>query len=374
MPFQGREEARVEVCRLALVEGANRRQLCRQFKISPTTLYQLLDRYRSEGASGLVERSRRPHSSPGRTDAALEAAVLAVRRENPAWGGRKIAASLRRQGKAAPAPSTITAILHRHGETMSSAGQTPWKRFEHAEPNMLWQMDFKGEVPFGGGELHPLTVLDDHSRFSVALQAADNQRRQTVQSAVQAAFERYGLPYAILTDNGAPWGYTDEHWLTKFGVWLIEHDVMPWHSPPCHPQSHGKNERFNRTLKIELLDRRSFADIGQAQQAFDAWRERYNYHRPHDALGLAVPAERYRPSTRVFKQIVEPYTYQPDDVLRSVDINGRFRFANRKLKASKALSGKHIALRPTKNDGVYDIVFRHVTVKSIDLNQQEELI
>jgi len=369
MPFQGREEARVEACRLALIEGTNRRQLCRQFKISPTTLYKLLDRYRSDGAAGLAERSRRPHRSPGRSDAVVEAAVLAVRRENPAWGGRKIAASLRRQGIAAPAPSTITQILRRHGEAMSAPGQKLWKRFEHGEPNALWQMDFKGEVAFGGGELHPLTVLDDHSRYSVVLQAANNQRRQTVQGAVQAAFERYGLPNAILTDNGPPWGYTDDHWLTKFGVWLIEHGVMPWHSPPCHPQSHGKNERFNRTLKIELLDRCSFADLGQAQKAFDAWRQRYNHHRPHDALGLAVPAERYRPSTRVFKQTVEPYAYQPDDIVRWVDINGRFSFANQRLKASKALSGKHIALRPTQRDGVFDIVFRHVTLRSIDLNQ-----
>eukprot|EP01034_Spumella_vulgaris_P018309 gene18309-23377_t len=117
----------------------------------------------------------------------------------------KIAASLRRQGVAPPAPSTITAILHRHGEPMVAAGRKVWKRFEHAEPNAMWQMDFKGDVPFGGGQLHPLTVVDDHSRYAVVLQAADNQRRATVQSAVQAAFERYGLPEVILTDNGPPW-------------------------------------------------------------------------------------------------------------------------------------------------------------------------
>jgi transposase InsO family protein len=370
MPFQGREEARVEVCRLALIEGANRRQLCMQFGISAKTLYKWLRRYEGEGLAGLKERSRRPHSSPGRTDAGLEAAVVAVRRENPAWGGRKIAASLRRQGMAAPAPSTITQILHRHGEAMSSPGQKPWKRFEHAEPNALWQMDFKGEVPFGGGELHPLTVVDDHSRYSVALQAADNQRRQTVQSAVQEAFERYGLPHAILTDNGPPWGDTGERWLTKFGVWLIEHGVTPWHSPPYHPQSHGKNERFNRTLKIELLDRCSFADLGQAQHAFDAWRQRYNHHRPHDALGLTVPAERYRPSPRRFKSAVEPFAYLSDDVLRSVDVNGRFAFASRIFKASKALSGKRIALRHTDRDGLYKVMFRSFVIANIDLNDK----
>ncbi len=304
----------------------------------------------------------------------LEAAVLAVRRDNPVWGGRKIAASLRRQGVVPPAPSTITEILHRHGEPMVAAGRKVWKRFEYAEPNAMWQMDFKGDVPFGGGQLHPLTVVDDHSRYAVIVQAADNQRRATVQSAVQAAFERYGLPEVILTDNGPPWGDTGERQLTRFGVWLIEHGVAPWHSPPRHPQSHGKNERFNRTLDLELLQRTSFEGLLEAQQAFDAWRHRYNYHRPHDALDLAVPAERYRPSPRAFRQEVEPFDYATGDIVRSVDVNGRFSFADRRIKASKALIGKRIALRPTDRDGVYDLVFRNVVLKPIDLNRQTKLI
>ncbi len=252
---------------------------------------------------------------------------------------------------------------------MTTAGQKAWKRFEQAAPNVMWQMDFKGDVPFGGGRLHPLTVVDDHSRYAVALHAADNERRQTVQSAVQAAFECYGLPEIMLTDNGPPWGDTGERRLTRFGVWLIEHGVAPWHSPPRHPQSHGKNERFNRTLKLELLDRCSFDDLGQAQHAFDAWRDRYNHHRPHDALGLAVPAERYRASPRAFRSKIEPFEYPAGAIVRAVDTNGRFSFANRRLKASKALIGKQIALQPTGRDGCYDLLFRHVALRPIDLNR-----
>ena len=368
MPFQGKEEGREELCRLAVQEGSNRRELCRRFKVQPRILYKWLERYRRQGIAGLSDRPRRPHCSPSRTEPEMEAAVLAVRRENPVWGGRKIAASLRRQGRVPPSPSTITEILRRHGEPMTTAGRKTWKRFEHAEPNALWQMDFKGDVALAVGRLHPLTVVDDHSRYAVALEAADNQRRQTVQIAVQEAFERYGLPEVILTDNGPPWGDTGERWLTRFGVWLIEHGVAPWHSPPLHPQNHGKNERFNRTLKHELLDRRTFDDLGQAQQAFDAWRHRYNNHRPHDALGLAVPAERYRPSPRTFKSAVEPFQYGPDDVVRSVDVNGRFSFDSRRLKVSKALIGKQIAIRPTVRDGMFDLIFRHVTLKAIDLH------
>lgn len=369
MPFQDREKSREELCRLALAEGSNRRELCRRFKVQPRILYKWLERYRALGPAGLADRSRRPHRSPARTDGSVEAAVLAVRRDNPAWGGRKIAASLRRQGVEAPAPSTITEILHRHGEAMTAAGRKVWKRFEHAEPNAMWQLDFKGDVPFGGGQLHPLTAVDDHSRYAVIVQAADNQRRATVQSAVQAAFERYGLPEVILTDNGPPWGDTGARQLTRFGVWLIEHGVAPWHSPPRHPQSHGKNERFNRTLDIELLQRTSFEGLRDAQQAFDAWRHRYNHHRPHDALDLAVPAERYRPSPRAFRQEVEPFDYAAGDIVRSVDVNGRFSFADRRIKASKALIGKRVALRPTHCDGVYHLVFRNVVLKPIDLHR-----
>jgi transposase InsO family protein len=371
MPFLEKVSSREELCRLALSAGANKRELCRRFGISPTTLYKWSGRYSASGLGGLEERSRRPLHSPLRTSAAIEAEVLGVRHENPAWGGRKISASLRRQGQSPPSPSTVTEILRRHGEPLvGSQGQRPWKRFEHPAPNLLWQMDFKGHVALQtAGRLHPLTVVDDHSRFAVVLQAADNERISIVQEAVQGAFERYGLPYAIQTDNGSPWGDTNDQRLTQFGVWLIEHGVEPWHSPPLHPQSNGKNERFNRTLKAELLGR-VFRDLADAQPAFDDWRHRYNHHRPHDALGLAVPADRYAPSPRAFRQVVEPFDYAGDEIERTVDSSARISFENRRLKISKALIGKRIALRPTAKDGVFDLVFRHVTVRSIDLTHK----
>jgi transposase InsO family protein len=368
MPFQDQEGSREELCRLALVEGANRRELCRRFKIQPRILYKWLERYRTGGAAGLVDRSRQPHRSPSQTGAEMEMAVLAIRRDNAVWGGRKIAASLRRQGLSPPVPSTITEILRRNGQPMVAPGQKAWKRFEHATPNALWQMDFKGDVAFGKGRLHPLTVVDDHSRYAVVLHAADNERHPTVHNAVQAAFERYGLPEIILTDNGSPWGDPGERSLTKLGVWLIEHGVAPWHSPPFHPQNHGKNERFNRTLKAELLDGRTFDDLQHAQQAFDAWRHRYNHHRPHDALDLSVPADRYQSSPRSFNPKIEPFDYSPDDIVRRVDSAARISFRGRRWKASKALVGKLVAIRPTDRDGLFELVFRHVTIKSIDFH------
>src|SRR5262245_25029788 len=131
MPFRKKEEVREELCRLALAEGANRRELCRRFKVQPRILYKWLERYQREGVIGLSDRSRRPHRSPARTEPEMETAVLTVRRENPVWGGRKIAASLERQGVLPPRPSTITQILRRNGMAMVAPGQKTWKRFEH---------------------------------------------------------------------------------------------------------------------------------------------------------------------------------------------------------------------------------------------------
>src|SRR5260221_13561597 len=98
MPFLEKVSSREELCRLALSAGANKRELCRRFGISPTALYKWVGRYSMSGPGGLEDRSRRPLHSPRRTSAAVEAEVLTVRHENPAWGGRKIAASLHRQG------------------------------------------------------------------------------------------------------------------------------------------------------------------------------------------------------------------------------------------------------------------------------------
>ena len=243
---------------LASVEGANVRSLCRRFGISPTTGYKWLERWRVHGTAGLEELSRRPQHSPRRSDAATETAVLTLRAEHPAWGGRKIARRLKDLGhKEVPAPSTVTAILRRHGIELGAfgGGQTRLHRFERARPNELWQMDFKGHVPLHGGRLHPLTVLDDHSRFAVVLAACANEQTETVRQQLIAAFRRYGQPETMITDNGSPWGDGPGSPFTPLGVWLIEHGIRISHSRPYHPQTMGKDERFHRSLKAEVLSR-----------------------------------------------------------------------------------------------------------------------
>jgi len=270
-------DQRREFVRLALQEGVNRRELFRRFGISPEIGYKWLARARA-GDEELADRSRRPHHSPERSDAATEERVLAVRDAHPAWGARKIARRLERDGVAPPARSTVHEILRRHGRVAPpETTSKPYQRFEKEAPNLLWQMDFKGDVPLTGGAVcHPLTVIDDHSRYALCIGACANQQTGTVQQQLTATFQRYGLPNAFFVDNGTPWGDSSGACWTRFGVWLLKLGVEVWHSRPYHPQSRGKNERFHRTLKAEVCNLRPFHNLPELQRAFDAWRTVYN--------------------------------------------------------------------------------------------------
>jgi transposase InsO family protein len=207
MPFKewSMVEDREEFCRLALSAGANLRELCRRFGVSPQTGYKWLVRYRREGREGLVDRSRRPLTSPRRTGADIETRVLAVRREHPVWGGRKVRRVLRNQGLASPAASTITAILRRHAllDGPRAGEARNFQRFEHAAPNDLWQMDFKSHIALAHGRCHPLTVIDDHSRYCLELGACANEQTLTVRARLERVFARHGLPRRILSEQAS---------------------------------------------------------------------------------------------------------------------------------------------------------------------------
>ena len=372
MPFREvtRMDERLEFVMLASAEGANHRSLCRRFGIAPTTGYKWLLRWRLSGTAGLFERSRRPLHSPKRSALATETAVLSMRAEHPAWGGRKIARRLTDLGEVqVPSASTVTAILKRHGVAVGSfgGGEAVFTRFERDQPNELWQMDFKGHVPLAAGRLHPLTVLDDHSRFAVVLAACGDQRTATVRAHLTAAFRRYGLPDAMITDNGSPWGDGPGSPFTPLGVFLIEQGIRIAHSRPYHPQTMGKDERFHRSLKAEVLSGPPFADLEAAARGFERWRTVYNTERPHEALGLAVPVSRYQQSRRDYAETLPAFDYAPGDIVRRVQQGGRVSFHGHRIRLPKAFNGKQVAFRPTNHDGVFDVAFRHQTIATVDI-------
>lgn len=364
-------EQREQFISQALNADANIRSLCREYQISPTTAYKWLRRYRDNGVPALADHSRRPRVSPKTTAEDLREAIITLRTTHPAWGARKIVASLRRQGFRPPAASTITRLLHREGliDPAESPKHQAWKRFEHPHPNDLWQMDFKGDVPMGSRRCHPLTVLDDHSRFSLGLVACENQQALTVRAALTAIFRSYGLPLRMTMDNGSPWGNTFEHPYTILTVWLMRLGITVSHSRPYHPQTQGKDERFHRTLKTELLSRTSLLDLADAQHRFDHWRRIYNTERPHEALAMQVPAHRYRRSERVFPETLPPIEYPSGACVRAVQQGGSFFFKGRIAHVSKAFARWKIALVPTDIDGVWEAYFCQYKIAIINLHE-----
>lgn len=345
--------------RLRFVElvdaGVSITEACRVVGVSRPTGHKWLVRFREHGVEGLVDQSRRPRRSPRQVDASVEATVCEVRDAHPVWGGRKIAAFLKRQGHTqVPAPSTITGILRRNGYL--PAQPEPRDRyltvgsFQADAPNDMWQIDFKGDFALtGGGRCFPLGVLDDHSRYNLGLYACGNQQFATVQTHLTDIFTTHGLPGVLLTDNGPPWGTSNPtyRW-TPLKVWLLDLGVKVVHSRPRHPQTLGKQERFHSTLNKELLTPNSpFGDLTELQDSFNGWRHTYNHHRPHEALGeTTVPAERYRPSPRPFPDHIEPATYPDHWHLRVVDVSARIEYQGRRYKVGRPFRGQTVAIDP----------------------------
>jgi transposase InsO family protein len=366
---------RREFVELCSVEGSNISELCRRFGVSRKTGYKWLSRYRTEGVLGLQDQTRRPHHSPSQTSSVIESRVLALREAHPAWGGRKLRRRLEDQGVSdVPSASTITEILRREGKLSSPVSSPgPHQRFERERPNELWQMDFKGHFGLGnGGRCHPLTVLDDHSRFSLVLQACGREQGTLVQSVLSSAFRVYGLPETMLMDNGSPWGNDRTSPWTPLTVWLLRLGVRVIHGRPYHPQTQGKEERFHRTLRAEVLQGRTFADLIDSQHRFDAWRPVYNFERPHEALNLSVPGSRYRPSSRRYPEQLPELEFSPVDSIRKVQQGGELSFHGQTWHVSKAFKGQQVGLRPTKIDGVWQVWFGPQCLGDLNLHEGAE--
>lgn len=363
---------RQEFVRLAQQADVNFRELCRRFGISAKTGYKWRNRHRAGGDEALTERSRRPKTHPGLCSAEVTGRVLELRREHPSWGGRKLRRRLQDLGEAkAPAASTCTAIVRRSGLPMGeSAKHTADIRFERTWPNELWQMDFKGHFgTLAGHRCHPLTVLDDHSRYNLVLAACANEQTTTVCSSLTDAFKCHGLPAAILCDNGAPWGRGDDqspH--TALSVWLLRLGVRVLHGRPYHPQTQGKDERFHRTLNQDLIQTRTWSDLAHCAREFPRFRHVYNCERPHDALAGATPLSCYQPSPRSMPSTLPLPEYPSSDTVRVVRSAGMLTFGAQTWLIGRAFVGLPVGLRPSAQaDGQWEVFFSHHRLGLIDL-------
>jgi transposase InsO family protein len=368
-------DERRELVRVVRASEESIAAVCRRLGISRQTAYKWLGREVLEGEAGLADRSRRPKTSPKRTAPEMEERICALRRKHPAWGGRKLNHRLKKLGVVGvPSPSAITDILARnHLLADDRRLKRNWQRFEAEQPNGMWQMDFKGDFALSSGRCYTLTILDDHSRFNLCLQACPDQRRETVQNQLRNVFATYGLPDTILVDNGPPWGSAfsrQPH--TRLSAWLISLDVRVSHGRPYHPQTRGKDERFHRSLGEEVLSLQTWQDLIEVQAALDPWRQVYNYERPHEALAYDVPASRYRVSERDFPQQPPQPEYLSTDIVRRVQALGEISFRGRTLRIGKAFSGQPVALR-AKEEGVWEVHYYNQRVGQADLRSSVDV-
>lgn len=363
-------DKRLELVQAIQEHGERVGEVSRRFQVSRQTAFKWMKRFDPGDLTTLEDRSRRPHVSPSRTASSIEEQVCELRRRYPTWGGRKLHHRLKALGiEEVPSPSTITDILARHGllpEDRRRVRDTV--RFEADRPNRMWQMDYKGDFALLNGRCYILTILDDHSRFNLSLEACGNQRSDTLKDKLLPVFATYGLPDTILVDNGPPWGSGwSIHPYTHFSAWLIRQGIYVSHGRPYHPQTRGKDERFHRSLGIEVLRGTTWLDLRQVQTSLDAWRQVYNFERPHEALAYTTPAERYRRSSRGLPSDLPAIEYPGRSEVRKVQQAGEISFRGREFSIGRAFAGEPVALRESEEDGVWNVYYCHQRVGRADL-------
>jgi transposase InsO family protein len=296
----------------------------------------------------------------------LEDAVIKLRRET-GWGARKIRELLILEKDLRIPERTINRIIDRNGLITAEARIKPAiKRFQRDEPNQLWQMDFKGEYRDTTPFCFPLTLLDDHSRFSIGIYSLQGTKTELVDKSLIKAFETYGVPDAILTDHGSPWWSThSEHGLTRLSINLIKQGIKLYYSGVGHPQTQGKIERFHRTLNQEVKHRGIPKSFQKWQSLFDEIRETYNTRRPHEALAMKVPASRYRPSKKQYTSDPKPWEYPSGSNVQTIDSAGCIRFKGQQRFISHALVGEKVRIDASEVDLI--VSYRHMIIREVNM-------
>src|SRR5437868_4402577 len=333
-----------------LLEGEKMAPLCAEFGISRKTGYKIFDRYKDTGVTAFTDRSRRPYRQANRLPAPIEATIVRLKREYPGWGAPKIREKLRQRVTPLllPAISTVHAVLDRHGlvhrrrrRRQTVAATT----LSHpTEPTALWCADYKGEFMLGNRRYcYPLTITDFASRYVLTCEALSTTQERFAFTAFDRAFQEFGLPGTIRTDNGVPFaGPTALYRLSKLAVWWLRLGIQIERIQPGHPQQNGRHERMHRTLKAEAT-KPAAANVLQQQARFDAFVTRYNQDRPHQALGMKVPADVYARSPRVDRGL-EDLTYPFHDATFTVTHCGRICFHGRKINLSHVFAGQNVGV------------------------------
>lgn len=375
MPWERKtvEQTRLEFVMRVLAHEKSKSALCREYGISRPTGDKWLARY--QAGEDLTDHSRRPFHTPNKISEEMEAEIVAARKSEQAIGAQKTRRMFLDDGKEnVPSASTINRVFQRNGLISKEASEAAKHivRFEKAEPNEMWQADFKGDFLLKDGKrCYPLSLIDDHSRMCLCADAKPNVQLDGTKESFCKAFENYGLPKTLLCDNGNPWGSSQSTSITKFEVWLMEHDVLTIHIRPIHPQTQGKVERFNGSYKQERLKFYVPTDMADAQRTREEYMQFYNFVRPHHALNLDHPSQHYKPSERRYKNEVPEWDYDHGANLVHVKPSGYLRFNSQSYFLSEGMGGKDVMLRPsTSRKNIFRIVFRGFQIGSLDVENR----
>jgi transposase InsO family protein len=358
-----------------LLEGEPMSELCREFGISRKTGYKIFDRYKEDGPVALSDRSRRPVRYANQLPEQVERLLVSTKREKPNWGARKIRELLVRRlagDVRIPAISTIHAVLDRYGLVKPSKGRrnqaTGTTLSPGLDPNALWCVDFKGEFKLGNGQYcYPLTVTDHASRFLLECEALESIRELPVIASFERLFRARGLPWAIRSDNGVPFASPNGLYnLSKLSVWWLRLGISIERIKPGKPTQNARHERMHLTLKQETT-RPPGMNIIQQQERFDAFRQEFNTERPHEGLNMKLPAELYKPSTRLYAGLPDiEYPFHDKEGL--VTCCGRICMHRKKINISTVLAGQKLGLKEV-DDGIWLVSFLSYDLGYIDLEQ-----
>ena len=347
---------RLEFIRAVVSRRLTMRAACQRFGVSEKTGYKWLTRFLEGGPEALADRSHAPGVAAHRVAPTLRALICQLRDAHPTWGARKLRAALATKYPAVPwpAPSTITALLHRAGRIAprrrAARDRGSWAAglTVPQAPNDVWTADFKGEFRLqSGAYCYPLTVVDLRSRFVVGLRALPGVGGEATQAQFIRCFEQCGLPGVLRTDNGVPFGAPAAlGGLSGLALWLIRLGIRPERIHKGVPQENGAHERMHRTLKAEAT-RPAAATLAAQQRRFDHWREVFNTERPHEALGQTPPAAHYTPSPRPYPRQLPLLEYPAHVDVRRVDASGVIRWAGRRVFLSHVLAGEYVGAEAT---------------------------
>lgn len=336
---------------------------CERWGVTRQTGYDWLDRVQEGGFEALETKSSAPHDCPHATPARIVEHLIAARKLHPTWGPRKLGPWLltRHPELELPVASTMGDILKRAGLVPQRRRRQRMPRYSEPfsaveAPNDVWTTDFKGQFHTRDRKLcYPLTIADAHSRFLIRCDAYLSPDASSKASFV-SAFEEYGLPRAMRSDNGTPFAASrSPAGLSTLSVWLVRLGIVPERIAPASPWENGRHERMHRTLKAEATQPPQ-ANRNVQQRVFNAFRYEYNHERPHESLGQKPPVSAYNSSSRPYPRKLPDIEYPDDFELRSVSNDGHFGWRGRRIWLSTSLGGEVVGLKPT-SDRIYEVYF-----------------